>query len=279
MVYVAALPITLLPIKLAMMEILNPDISLGDFFESLASASEKILMLDYDGTLAPFVEEREKAVPYPGIRKRLKKLIASADTRMVIVSGRAVADLMPLIGIDPLPEIWGCHGGEKYKQETGSILVDISISARDGLEAIKDWGVEASFSDRMEEKPTGIAFHWRGRKKSEISRMNTEIETAWRVKSIEYGLEMIRFDGGLEFRVKDVTKARAVSSILDQVTDDSVLAYLGDDYTDEDAFRAIGNRGLKVLVRQQKRATLADIWLAPPDDLYLFLDRYLDMLV
>ncbi len=257
------------------MEILNPDISLDDFFENLSSAPENILMLDYDGTLAPFVKERQRAVPYPGIRDRLRKLIAHRKSRVVIVSGRPLADLIPLLGIDPLPEIWGCHGGEKYRPESGTEVIDISVAAREGLQAIGDWVAGVSLSDYVEKKPTGIAFHWRGLPDSDMCRIKAEIESAWGTKYTDYDLEITTFDGGLEFRVKDVTKACAVSSILDQVRDNSVMAYLGDDLTDEDAFRAIGNRGLKVLVRQHKRATLADIWLVPPDDLYQFLDRFL----
>jgi len=55
------------------------------------------------------------------------------------------------------------------------------------------------------------------------------------------------------------------------------MAYLGDDITDEDAFQALGNRGLKVLVRQEPRQTLADIQIKPPDDLFKFLDKWIEL--
>jgi len=53
-----------------------------------------------------------------------------------------------------------------------------------------------------------------------------------------------------------------------------VAAYLGDDLTDEDAFKQLGQRGLKVLVRKVLRDTLADIWLEPPDELIWFLKKW-----
>jgi trehalose-phosphatase len=61
---------------------------------------------------------------------------------------------------------------------------------------------------------------------------------------------------------------------LSEVSEDSVAAYLGDDVTDEDAFRAIKGRGLSVLVRPEHRETEADVWIRPPDELLEFIGRW-----
>jgi trehalose-6-phosphatase len=55
---------------------------------------------------------------------------------------------------------------------------------------------------------------------------------------------------------------------------ETAAAYLGDDATDEDAFKAIRGRGIGVLVRPQFRATAADFWLKPPEELLEFLERW-----
>jgi trehalose-6-phosphatase len=55
------------------------------------------------------------------------------------------------------------------------------------------------------------------------------------------------------------------------------VAFLGDDLSDEAAFRAvrrIGKRGLSVLVRREFRETAAEIWLRPPGELLIFLERW-----
>jgi trehalose 6-phosphate phosphatase len=52
------------------------------------------------------------------------------------------------------------------------------------------------------------------------------------------------------------------------------VAYLGDDVTDEDAFRAVKGRGLAVLVRAEYRRTAADIWIKPPHELKNFIGRW-----
>jgi trehalose-6-phosphatase len=56
---------------------------------------------------------------------------------------------------------------------------------------------------------------------------------------------------------------------------DVAAAYLGDDLTDEDAFKAIKGKGIGVLVRSELRPTAADIWLTPPKDLLEFLSVWL----
>jgi len=56
---------------------------------------------------------------------------------------------------------------------------------------------------------------------------------------------------------------------------DAAVAYLGDDLTDEDAFRALAGRGLRALVRAELRPSEADVWIRPPGELLAFLDRWL----
>jgi trehalose-6-phosphatase len=53
------------------------------------------------------------------------------------------------------------------------------------------------------------------------------------------------------------------------------VAYLGDDRTDEDAFKALAGRGLAVLVREELRPTAAAVWLRPPVELLDFLQRWM----
>jgi trehalose-phosphatase len=73
-----------------------------------------------------------------------------------------------------------------------------------------------------------------------------------------------------------MNKGVAINKILNEGNSDIPIAYLGDDLTDEDAFRAIGNNGLRVLVRKQTRTTLADIQIIPPGELLKFLDMWIE---
>jgi trehalose-phosphatase len=259
------------------MKILNPNISVDDFFANLRAAPEKLLMLDYDGTLAPFVEKFDRAFPYPGIEPRLEKLLAIGSTGVVIISGRAIKDLKKLLKIRPLPELWGCHGAEKLTDRGKYQLTELPKITSEGMSWIQQWAEAVDIQDRLEIKPAGLAFHWRGLSLKKANNIRNKIESKWQDKIADYGLEIHEFDGGLEFRKAGITKAGAVKSIMAGILSPAgKVAYLGDDLTDEDAFKALGDKGLKVLVRPEKRPSEADLLLVPPDDLYFFLDRWIE---
>ena len=85
---------------------------------------------------------------------------------------------------------------------------------------------------------------------------------------------MLPFDGGVELRTVGCNKQYAVKAVLSETAEASAIAYLGDDITDEDAFRAVKNRGLGVLVRPQFRETAADLWIRPPEELVEFMRHW-----
>src|SRR6185437_3757440 len=87
-------------------------------------------------------------------------------------------------------------------------------------------------------------------------------------------LKFLDFDGGIELRVARPNKGDAVSSLLMEAGPDTPIAFLGDDLTDEDAFRVLGERGFSVLVRPEYHETRANAWLRPPQELIYFLQQW-----
>ena len=74
---------------------------------------EHALLLDYDGTLAPFRVDRFKARPYAGVRELLTRIERQGGTRMAVVTGRPAREIGPLLGLEKMPEVWGLHGAER----------------------------------------------------------------------------------------------------------------------------------------------------------------------
>lgn len=255
--------------------LLNPAIDLAAFQDRLAAASRRVLMLDYDGTLAPFVVKRDEAFPYPGVRELLTRIIAGGRTRVVIVTGRAVRDLIPLIAIDPLPEIWGSHGWE-HRLPDGAYQPPVLPDATQATLALAVAQITAAGLDaHLEHKPVGVAFHWRGLAPDRIAALQTQVEALWRPLDASGTLALKPFDGGYELGVPGKTKGDAVAQILQTEPSTPPTAFLGDDRTDEDAFAALAGNGLRVLVRAELRETAADLWLTPPADLLAFLERWI----
>ncbi|MEE8577163.1 MAG: trehalose-phosphatase, partial [candidate division Zixibacteria bacterium] len=155
----------------SLMEILKPGTDPERFFSELSSAKERLLMLDYDGTLSPFVTKRDEAIPYPGIRERLAKLVSSEQTRIVIISGRPTANLTSLLGLQKLPELFGCHGAERLRPDGLQTFAPLSASVHEGLLTIRSWAEKNGLAEIIEEKPVSLAFHWRDKSSEQASEL------------------------------------------------------------------------------------------------------------
>jgi trehalose 6-phosphate phosphatase len=253
--------------------------ALDGFLHDLAAAPARVLLLDYDGTLAPFRIERDQAVPYPGVREAVRELLSSGHTRVVVISGRAIDDLRPLLGVEPPPELWGTHGWEHQARVGPRRVRDVPPDARAGLErAAAALAVDAG---RIEVKPASVAVHVRGLDAAEEASVRSAANAAWSPIATAAGLDLHAFDGGVELRVPGWDKGDAVRAVMADEPVGTAVAYLGDDLTDEDAFAALDAlaaegrvRALCVLVRAERRESRATAWLRPPHELLGFLTRW-----
>lgn len=257
------------------MQVLSPRIDWVAFLERIAAVRERVLMLDYDGTLAPFQVRPEQAVPYPGVAEALASLIRDGGTRIVIVSGRRATDVVRLLPLKPRPEIWGAHGWERLlpsgKLATQEPPDDIKRALEEAEEAVRE---VVRRGGRLERKQASVALHWRGLPGLSVVKNEQEAHAAWVPFTRDGTLQLLPFDGGVELRAPGCNKQHAVKAVLSETAADSAIAYLGDDITDEDAFAAVKPRGLAVLVRPELRETQADAWLRPPGELIEFLGRW-----
>ena len=280
-------------------------LAIAEFLHRLAHAPAALLVLDYDGTLAPFQRERMEARPYPGVLARLARLGQLARTQQqfclpadlqcgfVLLSGRPadeVAELLrPLEGF----AVHGAHGLELRRADGSRHRLPLAPADAAALGAAEQ-RMQAALQQtalpgvELECKPGGVALHWRGLASAAASEEQQEHATdttalaalarqLWEPLLAGSSLRLLPFDGGLELRVTRPDKGDALRTILDGLPENACVAYLGDDQTDEDAFLALqaaGARGLGVLVRAERRPTAAHAWVEPPDGLLAFLDAY-----
>ena len=245
------------------------------FFESVAQAPRSALMLDYDGTLAPFRVERDRAVPYPEVIAVLQAIVSAGRTRLFIVTGRKTDDIISLLGIYPSPEIWGLYGRQRRKPHGA---VEMACSDEMVVQALMEadrWLSTQGLRSTAEFKPGSIAVHWRGKPAGEVADVRRRVLLGWSGIAEQSGMDLVEFDGGIELMPPEPDKGDAVREILEHIGPEAPVAFLGDDITDEKAFAALEDRGLCVLVRPEWRETAADIWLKPPAELLDFLNRWL----
>ena len=247
----------------------------NSFLRKVAAAKHRILIVDYDGTLAPFNANRHRATPYSEIPDCLRCIMDSCSTRVIVISGRAADEVPPLLRLNPGPEIWGTNGIERINSSGRYEEVHLNDAALEALARAEAQLERQGFREYIEVKLAAVALHWRGLPAAEILDMRT---TAYRVLeplAVLPDLVLGEFEEGVELRLSSANKGDALSNLLGDLDPDVPVAYLGDDATDEDAFRVLNGRGLTVLVGPKYRFTAAQIWLKPPDELLDFLASWI----
>ena len=256
------------------MQALKPGLDLPQVLRTVDQAENRLLLLDFDGTLSPLHPDRHAARPYAGVPQMLDRIAHTANTRLVVISGRPCREVAHLLETRRQPEIWGSHGAECLLPNGVHTYVAMDEY---GLRKLADADAlmhARGMRDRMEQKAGSTAIHWRGLGRDEQDRLRDLAESIYRELGRPEVLKLRPFDGGIEFRVRGPHKGRAVTEILKNTPKDSCVAYLGDDQTDEDAFLALAGRGYRILVRTEPRATEADLWLRPPEELIEFLEHW-----
>jgi trehalose 6-phosphate phosphatase len=246
-----------------------------DFFGRLSRCRERLLFLDYDGTIAPFHSDPAKAFAYPQVSKLLQKLVDLTNTRLIFVTGRRARNLRRIIPLQPVPEIWGSHGVERLKPDGDYEQLPIGLAQLQRLACVKARLKVMDIECCLEQKPGSVALHWRGMPPSVAKRDSDAVLAVFSGEVGRNGLRLVKFDGGFELRVSTYSKATAVLRPLEEAAQNSVAAYLGDDEPDEDAFGVLRAQDLGVLVRREFRKTSADLWIKPPEGVREFLGAWL----
>lgn len=196
-----------------------------------------LFFLDYDGTLAPIVEDPMAAYPHAEAEALLEGL--EARYPVWIVTGRHLRDLGVLLG-KPLQAI-GLHGAQEgtIGGELQSLIPEHAQAALARLRR----SVPDEAGVRLEEKGPTFAIHYRGVADEALFRRRFE---RW-LADLPEDLEAIWGKKVLELRAKGLSKGTAVRRLAEAHPDHTPV-YLGDDVTDEDAFRALPEDAVTVKV-------------------------------
>lgn len=213
------------------------------------------VFLDYDGTLTPIVERPEDAVLSDATRGVLRKL--ALRHTVAIVSGRDLADVRARVGLEGL-HYAGSHGFD-IAGPRGSHAHAAALGAAPHLAAAAD-EVERDSAGlagvQVERKRFAVAVHFRRARPSDAQALEAAVD---RALARHPGLR--KTGGKMIFELRpdvDWDKGRAVLWLIEELKlQDALPVYLGDDLTDEDAFRALAGRGIGIAVLDAPRATAA----------------------
>jgi trehalose-phosphatase len=220
---------------------------LPGFWEMLRAANSSFLALDYDGTLAPFTVERMEARVLPGTIELITKIRDRTGGAVAVVSGRPVSEVLDLLG-DLGIMLVGSHGHEFRYPNRSLVRRQPTPSQSEGLEKAREVCVGRGLDMCMERKVASIALHTRGLPHEEAHRIEDDVAAVWGRIAPTHGLDLRRFNGGIELRCAGMDKGDALRTLLSLLPGHTFCVYIGDDDTDEDAFRAIRGRGFGIRV-------------------------------
>ncbi len=247
----------------------------GQLWAQVSLAKARLLMLDHDGTLAPFETDRARAVPPRRTRELLQRIAESGRTTLVVVSGRPVRDLAALLEPVRLTFV-GEHGWE-WSAPGGPLVrhpLPRGVAAR--LERAARLARDAGLAAQLERKRSSLALHARGLDAAGAADVTSRAARAWSPLVDGAQLMLVPFAGGLELRSRGRDKGTAARDLLAREPAGTLAVHVGDDTTDEDVFEAIGRAGFGVRVGEPGAPTRARAWLRDPDEVARFLETWLE---
>jgi trehalose 6-phosphate phosphatase len=215
----------------------SPD-ALGTALAALAGRRPLLVASDYDGVLAPLVDVPSEAVPAPGMAEALERLAAVPGVTVALVSGRGLDDLRATSGFTGSFRWIGSHGAEFDGPLVGELA-----SRRDELAARLEPLTSGTPGARLEVKPASVAVHVR--QVTDRAAAAALLESAR--AAVDPSLTLKPGKDVLEVAVTDADKGSAVLRLARELGA-AATVYLGDDVTDEDAFRALGRDDVSVKV-------------------------------
>jgi trehalose 6-phosphate phosphatase len=253
---------------------------LPDGLQALELTTERqpAVFYDFDGTLSEIVEDPDSARLVDGAAEALTSL--SAACPVAILSGRDLADVRERIG---LPGLWyaGSHGFELTGPDGTHHQNPEAAASIPGLA-----GAAADLAGQLrhipgvvvEHKRFGVAVHYRNAARDRVGEVAAAVRTAGQRTALRVttGREVIELRPNIDW-----DKGKTLHWVLDYIRDNEgagplLPIYLGDDITDEDAFDAVDDDGIAILVRHSDdgdRATAARYALDDPDRVREFTER------
>ena len=206
--------------------------------DDYANSSERLILLDYDGTLVPFTEKPESAKPNNQIMKMLNTLSHENKNEVIIVSGRDKKTLERWFGELNIGLI--AEHGAWIKEKGGSweTLEPLENDWKKEIRPVLERYMDRTPGSFIEEKDFSLVWHYRTAD-SDLGLIRVlELKDALLDLTSNLNLEVLEGNKVIEVRNAGVNKGRSALRWVTKELWDYILA-IGDDTTDEDIFAVL----------------------------------------
>lgn len=253
---------------------------LGEILERIHAAPDLFCFLDYDGTLAPIAPTPDEARPLPGTAELLARLSQASHTHMALVTGRSIDDVRRFVDVEGVYYI-GIHGlelqrprSEREGSADAAAVAALIPEIRRQLEGV----LGGRPGILLEDKGAAIACHYRLASRTDAAAARDAVVAL--VHAYEQrGASLTFVDGHevTEIRPLAADKGKAVCALLSSFRPAPLALYIGDDRTDEDAFRRLPPSSITIRVAPPEQETLARYRVDDPREVQAFLVEVLSV--
>ena len=243
----------------------------NNLVEQYQSANNRILFLDYDGTLAPFEKIPEDAKPTSALFTLLENINSDPNTRLVLITGRDKKTFNEWFGHTPYTLITEHGAWLRAPEQEWELLEIVDNKWFDAIHPILE-----SFTDRtpgslIEEKNYSLAWHFRN-VDPELGKIRArELKTTIQHLIANHNLEILEGDKVVEIKVSGVNKGRSAAKMLLNQTHDFIFA-MGDDWTDEFMFKELPEETHTIKVGLKK--TVANYYVEDVAEAHSLLEHF-----
>lgn len=241
-----------------------------DWIEKYRQATNRLILLDYDGTLVKYEPIPENAVPTLHLLDILKKIIKNPQTRLVIISGRSHNDIDKFLGHLPITLI-AEHGAMiKDKGIWRNQIADTALW-KQAIIPIFNTIALACPKSFVEEKEFSVVWHYRNAENEMGYTSSRELIRTLEEKIAIYDLKILDGNKVIEVITNAIGKGIATKNLVEKGNYDYILA-IGDDKTDEEMFEFLAHNDDARTIKVGEGSTLAKYTLDNVDEVFEFIE-------
>ena len=233
-------------------------------------AHNKLVLLDYDGTLVNFTIKPDDAKPSERLLKVLSKISNDPATKIMIITGREYRSIDKLVGHLPI-DIIAEHGAMLKENGSWKEQVNDAVFWKKGILPTLNEITEKCPGSFIEDKGFSLAWHYRNCELEAGQACSRELIGLIDNTIHSYVLKILDGNKVVELLNKGIGKGKSVKNLVEQNNYDCILS-IGDDKTDEEMFDVLKDNENSITIKVGEGATSAKFRLNTPENVLELLE-------